>query len=70
VNAIRLKALLFVAQLRQEDVKEGNDSHFLQPYISFIFNSYVPICFLVYVLMFVLEGELKSQAHACVFVCV
>jgi hypothetical protein len=68
VNAIRLKAFLFVAQRRQEDVKDGYDVHLLQPYIFFIFNSYVPTCFWVYVLMFVLEGELKSYAHACVFV--
>jgi hypothetical protein len=39
-------------------------------HISFNFSSYVPTCFWVYVLMFVLEGELKSFAHACDFVCV
>jgi hypothetical protein len=38
--------------------------------IYFIFISYVPTCFWVYVLMFVLEGELKRYAHACDFVCV
>jgi hypothetical protein len=68
VNAIRLKAFLFVAQLRQEDVKVGYDVHLLQPYIFFIFSSYVPTCFWVYVLMFVLEGELKRHAHAFVFI--
>jgi hypothetical protein len=38
--------------------------------LAFHFTSYVPTCFWVYVLMFVLEGELKSYAHACDFVCV
>jgi hypothetical protein len=67
VNAICVKEFLFVAQLRQEDVKDGYDVHLLQPFIFFIFSSYVPTCFGVYVLMFVLEGELKSHAHAFVF---
>jgi hypothetical protein len=67
MNAIRVKAFLFVAQCRQEDVKDGYDVHLLQPCIFFMFNSYVPTCFGVYVLMFVLEGELNSHAHAFVF---
>jgi hypothetical protein len=46
----------------------GYDVHLLQPYIFFIFSSYVPTCYGVCVLMFVLEGELKSHAHAFVFV--
>jgi hypothetical protein len=64
------KGILVVAQLHQEDVKDGYDVYLLQPYIFFIFSSYVPTCYGVYVLMFVLEGELKSHAHAFVFVCV
>jgi hypothetical protein len=49
----------------------GHDVHLLQPYIFFIFSSYVPTCFGVYVLMFVLEGGLKSHAHAFVLcVCI
>jgi hypothetical protein len=49
----------------------GYDVHLLQPYIFFIFISYLPICFGVYVLMFVLEGELKNYAQACVLcVCI
>jgi hypothetical protein len=39
-------------------------------HIAFHVSSYVPTCFWVYVLMFVLEGELKSYARACDFVCV
>jgi hypothetical protein len=39
-------------------------------HLDFHFISYVPTCFWVYVLMFVLEGELKSYAHAWDFVCV
>jgi hypothetical protein len=39
------EGILVVAQLRQEDVKVGYDVHLLQPYIFFIFSSYVPTCF-------------------------
>jgi hypothetical protein len=39
------EGILVVAQLHQEDVKEGYDVHLLQPYIFFIFSSYVPTCF-------------------------
>jgi hypothetical protein len=41
------EGILVVAQLHQEDVKEGYDAHLLQPYIFFIFSSYVPTCFRV-----------------------
>jgi hypothetical protein len=68
VNAIRLKAFLLVAQLRQEDVKDGYDAHLLQPYIFFHIQLLCTHMFRVHVLMFVREGELKSHAHACVFV--
>jgi hypothetical protein len=61
------EGIFVVAQLRQEDIKVGYDVHLLLPYIFFIFISYVPTCFGVYVLMFVPEGELKSHAHVCVF---
>jgi hypothetical protein len=67
MNAIHFEGIFVVAQLREEDVKDGYDVHLLQPYIFFIFSSYVPTCFWVYVRMFVLEGELKSHAHAFVF---
>jgi hypothetical protein len=33
-------------------------------HIAFSFSALVPTCFWVYVLMFVLEGELKRYAHA------
>jgi hypothetical protein len=39
-------------------------------HISFHFSSYVPTFFWVYVLMFLLEGELNNYAHVCDFVCV
>ena len=61
-----LKVFLFVAQCRQEDVKDGYDVHLLQPFIFFISTLMYPHV-LGYVLMFVLEGELKSHEHAFVF---
>ena len=35
MNAIHLKAIFVVAQLRQDDVKDGYDVHLLQPFMFF-----------------------------------
>jgi hypothetical protein len=52
VNAIPFEGIFFVAKIRQEDVKDGYVVHLLQPFIFFIFISYVPTCYAVYVLTY------------------
>jgi hypothetical protein len=57
-----------VIPLRQKDVKGGYAVHFVTAIYIFHIQLLSTHMFRVYVLMFILEGELKSYAHAFGFV--
>jgi hypothetical protein len=65
-----LKAFLFVAQRRQEDVKDGYDVHLLQPFIFFTFSSYVPTCFGLCTYVCTEMRVEESCTCICFYVCV
>jgi hypothetical protein len=70
VNAIHFEGILFVAQCRQEDVKDGYDVHLLQPFIFFISTLMYPhvsgVC------TYVCTGRRVEESCTCIcfYVCV
>ena len=68
MNAIHFGGIFVVASILQEDVKDGYDVHLLQPFIFFMFSSYVPTCFGL--CTYVCTGRRVEESCTCICFCV